>query len=44
MPTLVNFGDCGDGSGNCLPISKGWNYGRYARSESHHNPQNQTSS
>ena len=23
----INFGDCGDGSGNCLPISEGWNYG-----------------
>jgi hypothetical protein len=22
----INFGDCGDGSNNCLPISEGWNY------------------
>ena len=22
----IKFGDCGDGSGNCLPIAKGWNY------------------
>jgi len=22
----IRFGDCGDGDGNCLPISEGWNY------------------
>lgn len=23
----INFGGCGDGRANCLPIMKGWNYG-----------------
>ena len=22
----INFGECGDGRINCLPITKGWNY------------------